>query len=67
MSRMLFVAVVALFMMAPPTIAANANLKYPLECGAAKSTLPEDHATMHAGSETACAKIAGKTTARRAK
>jgi hypothetical protein len=40
--RETIIAVVAIVMMAPPTIAANANLKYALECGAAKST-PPDH------------------------
>jgi hypothetical protein len=39
--REALIAVVALVMMAPPTIAANANLKYALECGAAKSTPPD--------------------------
>src|SRR5262245_62682846 len=36
-----FISVVALVMMAPPTIAANANIRYALECGAAKSTPPD--------------------------
>jgi hypothetical protein len=35
--REALIAVVALVMMAPPTIAANANIKYALECGAARS------------------------------
>jgi hypothetical protein len=38
--REALIAVVALVMMAPPTIAANANLT--LECGAAKSTPPDN-------------------------
>jgi hypothetical protein len=42
MSRMLFVAVVALVMMASPAIAATDNIKYALECGAAKSTPPDN-------------------------
>jgi hypothetical protein len=41
MSQILFVAVVALVMMALPAIAENANIKYALECGAAKSTPPD--------------------------
>src|SRR6516164_7434160 len=36
------IAVVALVTMAPPTIAENANIKYALECGAAKSTPPDN-------------------------
>ena len=39
--RETLIAVVALVMMATPTLAANANLKYALECGAAKSTPPD--------------------------
>ena len=35
------VVVVALVMMAPPTMAENANIKYALECGAHKSTPPD--------------------------
>ena len=43
--REALIAVVALVMMAPPSIAENANnLKYALECGAAKTT-PPDNAT----------------------
>jgi len=38
--RQALIAVVALVMMARPTIAANANLT--LECGAAKSTPPDN-------------------------
>jgi hypothetical protein len=41
MSRMPYVAVVALVMMASPAIVENANVKYALECGAAKSTPPD--------------------------
>jgi len=40
--REALIAVVALVMMAPPTIAENANIKYALECGAAKSTPPDN-------------------------
>ena len=41
--REALIAVVALVMMAPPAIAENANnLKYALECGAAKTTPPDD-------------------------
>jgi hypothetical protein len=41
--REALIAVVALVMMAPPSIAENANnLKYALECGAAK-TMPSDN------------------------
>ena len=40
--RETLIAVVALVMMATPTIAANANIKYALECGAAKSTPPDN-------------------------
>ena len=36
--REALIAVVALVMMAPPTIAANAKLKYALECGFAPET-----------------------------
>jgi hypothetical protein len=40
--REALIAIVALVMMALPTIAANANLKYALECGAAKSAPPDN-------------------------
>jgi hypothetical protein len=41
--REALIAVAALVMMAPPAIAENAkNLKYALECGAAKITPPDD-------------------------
>jgi hypothetical protein len=40
--REALIGVVALVMMAPPTIGANGNLKYALECGAAKSTPPDN-------------------------
>src|SRR5207253_8243348 len=41
--REALIAVVALVMMAPSAIAENANnLKYALECGAAKTTPPDD-------------------------
>jgi hypothetical protein len=36
--REALIAVVALVMMASPAIADNVNLKYALECGAAKTT-----------------------------
>ena len=41
--REALIAVVALTLMAPPAVAENANnLKYALECGAAKTTPPDD-------------------------
>ena len=40
--REALIAVVALVMMASPTIAENVNLKYALECGAAKTTPPDN-------------------------
>src|SRR4051794_37428690 len=41
--RVALIAVVALVMMAPPVVAENANdLKYALECGAAKITPADD-------------------------
>jgi hypothetical protein len=40
--RKALIKVVAIVMMAPPTIAENANIKYALECGAAKSTPPDN-------------------------
>jgi hypothetical protein len=40
--REALIAVVALVMMASPTIADNVNLKYALECGAAKTTPPDN-------------------------
>jgi len=39
--RETLIAVVAVVMMASPTIAADAKLKYALECGATKSTPPD--------------------------
>jgi len=39
--RETLIAVLALVMMAPPTFAATDNIKYALECGAAKSTPPD--------------------------
>jgi hypothetical protein len=40
--REALIAVVALVMMASPAIADNVNLKYALECGAAKTTPPDN-------------------------